>query len=245
LYKKRNPSYLQFGRCTISGKGLRGFTIYHRGGNHKRNFRFVDFNNYIWQVSGIIWRLEYDPNRTAIISLIVFANGFMCYRLSINGVRIGYRILVGSTKRIYLGWSAYCKSIKTGVFICNIELYQKLGSQYCRGTGCYAKLVSKKLCGTVRIDLKRSKKVIFLKNFTISTIGIIMKRTDSYEKYKKAGNLRHLGWRPVVRGIAKNPVDHPHGGRTKTCVPVTPWGKLTKGKKTGKLRLKFESILKG
>lgn len=211
-------------------------TSYHRGGGHKRLYRIIDFNRNIWNKVGLIKRIEYDPNRSAFIALVLYQNGIFTYNILINDLSVGDTIINDSNTLIKKGNTLMLKNIPESTIISNIELKLGRGAQLVRAAGCYAKIISKDYNNNIIFIQLPSKKIISVNGNCLATIGQISNPLHKFKKLKKAGDSRHLNRRPVVRGVAMNPVDHPHGGgEGKTSggrCSVTPWGKLTKGKKT-------------
>lgn len=242
LYKKKNFRYLTLGKKRINGRNYIKVTVYHRGGGNKRNFRLIDYLRYIWNISGVVLRREYDPNKRVILNLILYANGILVYVLAVAGVNIGSKVLnsVFFFKPIY-GYSTLLLNFKSGHIINNVELQLNLGSKIVRSQGNYAKILTKISHDNVLIKLRKSQKVFKINSFCLATFGIILKMKMKRNCWGKAGYTRSRGWRPHVRGYAMNPVDHPHGGRTKSGIKVSIWGKDTKGKKTCK-RLSYYEV---
>lgn len=233
LYKNVSLRKLFLGKKRINGKNLTGNVMFHRGGGHKRCFRLVDYLRYIWNVYGIVIRFEYDPFRKVTLVLVAYSNGILTYNLSSSTMHIGYKLINAHTLKLQEGFSTYIYNIQTGLLIHNIEIMNKLGGQYVRSKGMFAKLISKNML-IANVKFKKSQRCVKVGSFNVATLGSILQLKWKFLTLKKAGSNRILGRRPHVRGYAKNPVDHPHGGRTKSGLQFTPWGKLTKGKKTRK-----------
>lgn len=245
LYKKKNFRYLTLGKRKINGRNYKSITVYHRGGANKRNFRLLDYLRCIWNVKGIVLRREYDPNKKAFLNLIMYSNGLLVYVLAVVNVNIGSKILnsVFFFKPIS-GCSTVLLNCKPGYILNNVELQPKLGSKICRSQGMYAKLTTKASSEYGLIRLHKTKKVFKINAFCLVTLGNLIKIKMKRYTWGKAGYTRKLGWRPHVRGYAMNPVDHPHGGRTKSGLKVSLWGKDTKGKKTKKYKSYYEVKVK-
>ena len=229
---------LRYGKLRISGRNNLGrITSYHRGGGTHRSFRLVDFRRYVWNVPGVVSSHEYDPNRTALINLIIYANNVACYQLAVSGVPIA-EVVTTATPRTGLeeraGFTSYLKNIKPGSYINTMEFKPFGGAQYIRAGGMYAKLVSLGL-GFAIVKL-RSKFLLKISSSCVATIGVLRKWASLFFPRNNAGHTRRRGFRPSVRGVAMNPVDHPHGGgQGKTSggrSSVSPWAMLTKGFRT-------------
>jgi large subunit ribosomal protein L2 len=222
----------------LSKKGGRNsdgrITVRHRGGGHKRQYRVIDFKRNRDGIPAKIERLEYDPNRTANIALILYADGVRSYIIAAKGFKAGQEIVSGPDAPIKPGNALPLKNIPTGTVIHCIELYPARGAQMARSAGAYAQLVAKEgAYATLRLRSGEMRKVLLTCRATVGEVG---NSEHGLQSLGKAGASRHRGRRPTVRGVAMNPVDHPHGGgegRTSGGRhPVTPWGVPTKGKKT-------------
>ena len=219
------------------GRNNKGqISSYHRGGGYKHLIRNVDLKRNLKDVSGIIKRIEYDPNRTSYIMLVVYENGKINYILASDGFKVGDKIISSDNPNtdIQIGNSLPLKNIPIGTIIHNIELYPKKGGQIARSAGTYAKLIKRdKKYSLVRLI---SGKHLNILNSCFATIGVLSNSNLKNKNNGKAGYSRWIGIKPTVRGVAMNPVDHPHGGgEGKTSggrCSVTPWGLPTKGFKT-------------
>jgi len=209
-------------------------TSRHRGGGHKRRYRVVDFKRDKIGVPGRIATIEYDPNRSARIALVHYADGEKRYILSPHGLKVGATVLsndVGGD--ISPGNAMPLMAVPLGTWVHNIELQVGHGGQVCRSAGSYAQVMAKE--GTyvlLRLPSGELRKVFHRCRATVGQVGNL---EHENQVIGKAGRSRWLGRRPKVRGTAMNPIDHPHGGgegRSKGRHPVTPWGKPTKGYKT-------------
>jgi len=211
-------------------------TTRHLGGGHKRRYRIVDFKRDKHGVPGKVATIEYDPNRTARICLINYADGEKRYIIAPDGLNVGDTILSGEKVAINVGNAMPLKVIPMGTLIHNIELKPKKGAQLVRSAGGSATLMAKE--GRFANVKLRSGEMRLIHLECFATIGQVGNGDHSLIKLGKAGVSRHKGIRPTVRGVAMNPVDHPHGGgEGKTAGgrhPVTPWGKPTKGGRTRK-----------
>lgn len=204
------------------------------GGGHKRRYRLIDFRRDKFDVAGKVATIEYDPNRTARIALVAYADGEKRYILAPVGLSVGDSILASDTADIRPGNSLRLTNIPLGTFIHNIELKVGRGGQICRSAGCYAQVMAKEgKYVLLRLPSGELRNVLAECRATVGQVGNL---DHENEQLGKAGRARWLGFRPYVRGTAMNPIDHPHGGgegRTKGGRhPVTPWGKPTKGYKT-------------
>jgi large subunit ribosomal protein L2 len=209
-------------------------TTRHRGGGHKRRFRVVDFKRNKDGVDGKVERIEYDPNRSAHLALVLYADGERRYILAPKGIRSGDEIMSGREAPIKLGNALPLKSIPVGTLVHCIELKPGKGAQMVRAAGGSAQIVAREgVYATLRMRSGEMRKV---HTECRATVGEVGHNEHNLRKLGKAGAARWRGHRPTVRGVAMNPVDHPHGGgegRTSGGRhPVSPWGTPTKGKKT-------------
>ena len=217
------------------GRNNKGrITTRHRGGGHKQRYRVVDFKRDKDGVPGVIERLEYDPNRTAHIALIKYADGERRYIIAPAGVKAGDAVQSGIESPIAAGNCLPLRSIPVGTQVHCIELKIGKGAQIARSAGASAQLVAREGdYATLRLRSGEMRKV---HSDCRATIGAVSNSEHSLRKLGKAGAQRWRGVRPTVRGVAMNPVDHPHGGgegRTSGGRhPVSPWGTPTKGYKT-------------
>lgn len=219
------------------GRNVYGrITARRRGGGHKRRYRVVDFRRNKYGVPAIVARIEYDPNRTARIALLNYVDGEKSYILAPKGLQVGDEIVSSRQADIKAGNSLPLRNIPVGTTIHAIELKIGKGAQMCRAAGTSAQLLAKEgsWC-TLRLPSGEMRQVHLDCRATIGQVG---NEEHGNISLGKAGRARWLGRRPKVRGVAMNPVDHPHGGgegRTSGGRhPVTPWGVPTKGKKTRK-----------
>lgn len=220
------------------GRNNRGvITIRHRGGGHKRRYRIIDFKRNKYGIDGIVWAIEYDPNRNARIALIHYTDGEKRYILHTKDLNVGDKILSGSGSPLNVGNTLPLSEIPLGTSIHNLELIPNKGGQLVRSGGTSAKILAKE--GdyiTLRLP---SKEIRLLRKECFATIGEVSNNDVFLIQSGKAGRTRWLGKRPTVRGSVMNPCDHPHGGgegrapigRTR---PLTPWGKPALGIKTRK-----------
>jgi large subunit ribosomal protein L2 len=209
-------------------------TSRHRGGGHARLYRKIDFKRDKIGVPGTVRTIEYDPNRSARIALVSYADGEKRYILAPVGLKVGDAVISSSKADIKPGNSLKLKSIPIGTIVHNIELRPGKGGQLSRSAGAGSQLMAKEgSYATLRLPSGEFRKVLIECRATVGTVG---NTEHANLSLGKAGRSRWLGRRPSVRGVVMNPVDHPHGGgegRTSGGRhPVTPWGKPTKGKKT-------------
>jgi large subunit ribosomal protein L2 len=209
-------------------------TVRWRGGGHKRSYRMVDFKRRKFDMAATVERLEYDPNRTAFIALIRYEDGELSYILAPQRLQPGDKVVSGERADIKPGNAMMLKNIPVGTIVHNVELKPGRGGQFARAAGSYVQLVGRD-AGLALLRMS-SGEVRMVRTDCMATIGAVSNPDQQNISIGKAGRNRWKGRRPSVRGVAMNPVDHPHGGgegRTSGGRhPVTPWGKSTKGKKT-------------
>jgi large subunit ribosomal protein L2 len=209
-------------------------TAWHRGGGHKKSYRIIDFKRNKRNLEAVVERLEYDPYRTAFIALIKYTDGEYAYIIAPQRLEVGDKVISSDEADIKPGNCLPLKNIPIGTIVHNVEMKPEKGGQIARSAGSYVQLVGKD-SGYALIRL-RSGEVRKVKAECVATIGAVSNPDHQNVNYGKAGRMRWLGRRPVVRGVAMNPIDHPHGGgEGKTSGgrhPVTPFGKPTKGKRT-------------
>ena len=223
---------------TKAGRNNQGkITVRHRGGTVKRKYRIIDFKRNKDEVPAKVATIEYDPNRTAYIALVVYTDGEKRYILAPAGLKVGDIIESGVNADIKPGNALPLKNIPVGTVIHNIELQRGKGGQLVRAAGNSAQLMAKEGdYATLRLP---SGEMRYVRIECRATIGTLSNATNGIVNIGKAGRKRHMGWRPTVRGSVMNPNDHPHGGgEGKSPVgrpsPVTPWGKPALGYKTRK-----------
>jgi large subunit ribosomal protein L2 len=219
----------------ISGRNNQGeLTIWRRGGGHKRQYRVIDFKRDKTGVPARVATVEYDPNRSAFISLLHYADGDKRYILYPTGLKVGDRVVSGPEADIVVGNALPLRHIPAGTMIHNLELRLGKGGQLVRSAGGAAQLLSKE--GDYALVRLPSGEVRRIHVGCMASIGQVANVDHENITFGKAGRRRWLGIRPTVRGVAKNPVDHPHGGgegRTSGGRhPVTPFGQPTRGYKT-------------
>ena len=209
-------------------------TAWQRGGGHKRRYRLVDFKRTKFDVAGTIERLEYDPNRSAFIALVNYADGEQAYILAPQRLAVGDQVIAGEKVDIKPGNAMPLRSIPVGTIIHNVEMKAGKGGQLARSAGTYVQLVGRD--GSYAQLKLASGEVRVVRSDCIATIGAVSNPDHMNRSMGKAGRNRWLGIRPHVRGVAMNPVDHPMGGgEGKTSGgrhPVSPWGQKAKGLKT-------------
>jgi large subunit ribosomal protein L2 len=237
LHKGKPHDALLDKKSKKGGRNNKGrITIRHQGGGHKQRYRIVDFKRDKDGIPGVVERLEYDPNRSAHLALVKYADGDRRYILAPKGVDEGAPVISGEEVPIKRGNCLPLKSIPVGTVIHNIEMKPGKGGQLVRSAGAYAQLAAREgVYATVRL---RSGEMRRIHADCRATIGEVGHSEHNLRKLGKAGASRWRGTRPTVRGVAMNPVDHPHGGgegRTSGGRhPVSPWGTPTKGAKTRK-----------
>lgn len=235
LWKGSPLKALTVGKSSKSGHNNYGrITSWNRGGGHKQSYRIIDFCRDKHDDVATVERIEYDPNRTGFIALIKYSDGEQRYILAPQRLKAGDQVVSGDKVDVKPGNAMRLKNIPIGSVVHNIELKVGKGGQLARSAGNYAQIMGRdghnvimKLC---------SSEVRLVNGECFASIGAMSNQDHSNRSYGKAGRMRWLGRRPIVRGVAMNPIDHPHGGgegRTSGGRhPVTPWGKKTKGKKT-------------
>ena len=228
------PSLIAPLKRTGGRNNLGRVTQRRMGGGHQRAYRIIDFRRNKLDVSAKVATIEYDPNRTARIALLAYADGEKRYILAPVGLNVGDTVVAADTADIKPGNSMRLASVPLGTFVHNVELKVGRGGQMCRSAGSYAQVMAKEgKYVLLRLPSGELRQVLAECRITIGQVGNL---EHENEVLGKAGRARWLGWRPFVRGTAMNPIDHPHGGgegRTKGGRhPVTPWGKPTKGFKT-------------
>lgn len=218
-----------------SGRNNKGrITVRHRGGGAKRSYRIIDFKRMKKDIPGKVEYIEYDPNRTAFIARILYKDGERRYILCPDGLKKGDSVLSGSEIDIRIGNTLPLKNIPVGTMVHNVELRPGKGGQLSRAAGSFCQIAGR---AGAYIQLKMpSGELRKIPETCLATVGVVSNLDNGNTNLGKAGKSRYLGKRPTVRGVAMNPVDHPHGGgegRTSGGRhPVTPWAVSTKGHKT-------------
>jgi large subunit ribosomal protein L2 len=237
LWKGKPLKSLTFGKVSTGGRNNLGrITSRRRGAGHKNKYRMIDFYRKKDDVKAIVERIEYDPNRSAYVALIKYEDKVANYIIAPNKIKVGDEIISGRNKKINLGNCMPLSDIPAGTDIHNIELYPNGGGKLARSAGASAQIsgIDDNYC-IIKLGSGEVRKVI---NTARATIGVVSNSDHQNVKIGKAGRNRWKGKRPSVRGVAMNPVDHPHGGgEGKTSggrSPVSPWGQSAKGLKTRK-----------
>jgi len=248
LHKGRPHSALVSSKAKNGGRNNLGrITVRHQGGGHKKLYRVIDFKRDKDGVPGVVERLEYDPNRSAHIALIKYADGERRYILAPNGIEAGAPVISGTDVPIKVGNTLPIKHIPVGSVIHNVEMKPGKGGQLARSAGSSAQLAARE--GTYATLRLRSGEMRKIHVDCRATIGEVGHGEHNLRKIGKAGAQRWRGIRPTVRGVAMNPVDHPHGGgegRTSGGRhPVSPWGTPTKGYKTRANKRTDSMIVRG
>tara|TARA_B100000029_G_scaffold19639_1_gene19730 strand:- start:23780 stop:24610 length:831 start_codon:yes stop_codon:yes gene_type:complete len=235
LWKGKPLKSLTTGSHSTGGRNNLGrITSRHKGAGHKQKYRQIDFHRRKDDISAVIERLEYDPNRSAFLALVKYEDGVMNYILAPNKIKIGDKIISGKGKEIKIGNCMPLSDIPTGTDIHNIELTPNGGGKLVRSAGASAQIsgTDDNYC-IIKLQSGEIRKII---NTARATIGTVSNSDHQNIKIGKAGRNRWKGIRPQSRGVVMNPVDHPHGGgEGKTSGgrdPVSPWGQSAKGLKT-------------
>ena len=219
-----------------SGRNSYGrITVRHRGGGNRTKYRIIDFKHNKTGMMADVLTLEYDPNRSAHIALVQYEDGEKRYIVAPHGMKPGDKVVSGPEADIMPGNALPLVNIPVGTFIHNVELYPGKGAQLVRSAGTMAQLMAKE--GKYALIRLPSGELRNVPNGCYATIGQVSNVEHANVSYGKAGRMRHMGWRPTVRGSVMNPCDHPHGGgEGKSPIgrpgPVTPWGKPALGAKT-------------
>lgn len=244
---------LTLGTGQKGGRNNRGrITVFHRGGGHKQRYRFIDFQRNLHEIGGEVVAIERDPNRTSQIALIAYSNGLISYIIAPVGLKVRDRVVTSRTgeinEEIYnrIGSVIPVKYGKPGEYLCHVELHRGKGAQLARSAGNYVQYV-KKYGEDSKVVLKlRSGEYRVVDGECLAMIGVVSNVEHRDKIIGKAGKSRWLGIRPTVRGVAMNPVDHPHGGGEgkKSGGVKTPWGRITKGRKTRDKSKSVKHIIK-
>jgi large subunit ribosomal protein L2 len=247
--KKPEKSLLVSAKKTGGRNSYGRITVRHIGGGNRRKIRLIDWKRNKDSIPATVMSLEYDPNRTAFIALLQYADGLKSYIIAPQGLSVGDKIESGSAADIVVGNALPIENIPVGTIIHNIELKPGKGSQMVRTAGAGAQLMAKE-GGYAQVRLPSSE-VRMVSVRCRATIGSVGNNEHENISIGKAGRKRHMGVRPTVRGVVMNPCDHPHGGgEGKSPIgkpgPVTPWGVPTLGKKTrNKRKQSGKYIVKG
>ena len=249
LTKKEPEKKLLLSFKKRAGRSRSGeITIRHRGGGAKRLYRLIDFGQEKINVPGKVIALEYDPYRTAYIALIQYRDGEKRYILAPQDLKVGDEVLIAEKTELRPGSRMKLKNIPLGTLVHNIEISPGQGGKLIRGAGTGAKVLARE-GGYVQIEMP-SKEIRKIHEECFASIGQVSRPEHRFEILGKAGRTRYLRRRPVVRGAAMNPMDHPHGGRGGGKRPIglkypkTPWGKPARGVKTRKRKNTDKYIIK-
>ncbi|MFZ4120535.1 MAG: 50S ribosomal protein L2 [Caulobacterales bacterium] len=239
LYKGKPVKALTEGLTKSGGRNNMGrVTAFRHGGGHKRTYRLVDFKRRKWGIAATVERLEYDPNRTAFIALLKYQDGELAYIIAPQRLKAGDEVIAAEKADVKPGNAMLLRNIPVGTIIHNVELKPLKGGQIARAAGSYAQVVGRD-AGYVQLRLG-SGELRMAPDNCMASIGAVSNPDNMNEVWGKAGRSIWLGRKPTVRGVAMNPVDHPHGGgEGKTSGgrhPVTPWGQKTRGPKTRKTK---------
>ena len=235
LWSGKPEKTLTVGLSKSGGRNNKGrVTARRRGGGHKRLYRMIDFKRNHFEIPAKVERIEYDPNRSAFIALLLYDDGKKSYILAPQRLAVGDTVVSSAKADIKPGNALPLANIPVGTIIHNVELKPGKGGQIARSAGTYVQLVGRDQSYSIlRLNSGEQR---MTRSECMATIGAVSNPDNKNIKLAKAGRSRWLGRRPSVRGVAMNPIDHPHGGgEGKTSGgrhPVTPWGKPTKGKKT-------------
>ena len=235
LYKGKPVKALTEGKRKTGGRNNKGH-VTSRGiaGGHKQKYRYIDFKRRKWDVEGTVERIEYDPNRTAFIALIKYADEELAYIIAPQRLGVGDKVIAGERVDTKPGNAMPLGNMPVGTIIHNVEMKVGGGGQIARSAGTYVQLIGKDQ-GYAQLKLT-SGEIRLVRAECMATVGAVSNPDKANSKLGKAGRNRWLGKRPSVRGVAMNPVDHPHGGGEGRSSggrhPVTPWGVSTKGKRT-------------
>ena len=230
-----------------AGRNNQGkITVRHHGGGSRRKYRIIDFKREKDGIPATVVGIEYDPNRTANIALICYADGLKTYILAPEGLKVGMKIMNGPEAEVRIGNCLPLANIPVGTMIHNIELYPGKGGQMVRSAGNGAQLMAKEgKYATLRLPSGEMRMVPIICR---ATVGIVGNGDHNLINYGKAGRKRHMGIRPTVRGSVMNPNDHPHGGGEGRAPigrpgPCTPWGKPALGLKTRKKKKQSNKLI--
>jgi len=247
LWKGRPHKPLTQGKSKSGGRNNNGrITSFNKGGGHKQLYRTIDFKRNKFDMFATVERLEYDPNRSAFIALVKYEDGEYKYIIAPQRLQVGDKVQSAQRVDVKPGNAMPMKNMPLGTIIHNVELKIQKGGQLARSAGAYVQIMGRD-AGNVILKLT-SGELRFVNGECFATIGSVSNPDHSNRSYGKAGRMRWLGKRPSVRGVAMNPIDHPHGGgegRTSGGRhPVTPWGVPTKGKKTRKNKTTAKMIIR-
>jgi large subunit ribosomal protein L2 len=239
LHKGKPVASLLDSQSKKAGRNQHGrVTMRHQGGGHKQHYRMVDFRRNKDGIVAKVERIEYDPNRSAHLALLCYADGERAYIIATKGLTAGTQVVSGSEAPIKPGNALPLRNIPVGSTICCVEMLQGKGAQLARSAGTSVQLLARE--GDYAQLRLRSGEIRKVHVNCRATLGEVGNEEHSLESIGKAGRVRWRGVRPTVRGVAMNPIDHPHGGgegRTAAAqAPVSPWGVMCKGYKTRKVK---------
>jgi large subunit ribosomal protein L2 len=235
LWKGKPLKALTEGKHKTGGRNNKGH-VTSRGiaGGHKQSYRYIDFKRRKWDMPATVERLEYDPNRTAFIALVKYEDGELTYIIAPQRLAPGDQVIAGRKVDVKPGNAMELGSMPVGTIVHNVEMKPNKGAQLARSAGTYVQVVGRDR-GMVMVRLNSGEQR-YIRSDCMATVGAVSNPDNQNQNFGKAGRTRWQGRRPLTRGVAKNPVDHPHGGgegRTSGGRhPVTPWGKPTKGART-------------
>lgn len=247
LWKGAPEKSLTEGKKKTGGRNNLGrITSFQIGGGHKQRYRLIDFKRSKHDIEATVLRLEYDPNRTAYIALVEYKDGEKAYIIAPQRLKEGDKIISSERADVKIGNAMKLKNMPVGTIIHNIEMKVGKGAQLARSAGTYAQVVGRD-AGYAQIKLA-SGELRLIPGDCLATVGAVSNPDHMNQSLGKAGRNRWKGRKPSVRGVAMNPIDHPHGGgegRTSGGRhPVTPWGKPTKGAKTRKNKTTTRLIIR-
>lgn len=247
LHKGKPVKQLTEGLRKTGGRNNMGHaTSRGIGGGHKQRYRIIDFKRRKWDMPATVERLEYDPNRTAFIALVKYEDGEVAYVIAPQRLAPGDVVIAGKKVDVKPGNAMEIGQMPVGTIVHNVELKPGKGGQLARSAGTFIQVVGRDR-GMVIIRLNSGEQR-YVRADCMATVGAVSNPDNANQYLAKAGRNRWLGKRPLTRGVAKNPVDHPHGGgegRTSGGRhPVTPWGKPTKGAKTRKNKATDKMIIR-
>lgn len=248
LTKKRPEKKLLLSFKRAAGRNIKGrITVRHRGGGVKRLYRIVDFGQEKLNISGKVIALEYDPNRTGFLALVLYQDNEKRYILAPKDLKVGDEIICAEKAEMRIGNRTKLKNFPIGTELYNIELETGKGGKLVRGAGAAAKVMTTE-GGFTQLEMP-SGEIRKISQECFASVGRVSHPEKRFEIIGKAGRRRLKGWRPTVRGMAMNPPDHPHGGgEGKTPIglkyPKTPWGKPALGVKTRKKKWTNKFIIK-
>jgi large subunit ribosomal protein L2 len=247
LYKGKPVKSLTVGLTKSGGRNNMGHaTARGIGGGHKQKYRFIDFKRRKWDQPATVERVEYDPNRSAFIALVKYEDGELAYILAPQRLAVGDTVVAAKKTDVKPGNAMEIGQAPVGTIVHNVEMKPGKGGQIARAAGTYVQIVGRDR-GMVMVRLNSGEQR-YIRSDCMCTVGAVSNPDNGNQNLAKAGRNRWLGYRPLSRGVAKNPVDHPHGGgegRTSGGRhPVTPWGKPTKGHRTRKNKATDKMIIR-